>query len=265
MPHAVQYDIGSRADGREYRIFVAKPAAAPPPAGYPVVYALDANAVFGTLTEAMRVQGRRPERTGVVPAVIVGIGYRTEAPFDSARYYDYTLPAHASELPAKPDGGVWPEQGGADAFLRFLTEELKPAVESAMPIDTSRQTLFGHSLGGLFTLHALFAMPGSFRTYVAGSPSIHWNKRLLEEEERAFVSRLACRAADARLLIGVGELERGHKSGMYDNAKALSDRLAALSGLGLHTRFHEFEGEGHASVLPALVSRALRFASEGGG
>ncbi|KPV55942.1 enterobactin esterase [Paenibacillus sp. A3] len=263
LPRTEQRIMRSRAENREYRIFVAKPDVEPPPSGYPVIYLLDANSVFGTMAEAIRLQSRRPEKTGVAPAVIVGIGYDTEGPFSNARYYDFTMPVPAAELPKSPRGTEWPELGGANAFLNFIEEDLKPEIEREFSIDRGRQTIFGHSLGGLFVLHALFTRPGTFQTYVAGSPSIHWGKRILLEEERQFASRLEKEPSSLGVLLAVGEREKDHHSHMNDNAKELAGRLSALASRGVRVKFHEFEGEGHVSVLPVLISRALRFASEG--
>lgn len=264
IPGTEQRYLRSSAGGREYRISVAMPAASPPPDGFPVIYLLDANSVFGTMVEAMRVQGGRPEKTGGAPAVIVGIGYRTDAPFAASRYYDFTLPADDSELPVRPNGSPWPEHGGAESFLAFIEDELKPAVESEYPIDRSRRTLFGHSLGGLFVLHTLFTKPSAFRTYVAGSPSIHWNKAQLRREEEQFHSLLEREPFDAALMVAAGELENTHKSGMNRNAKELAERLSVLADRGLRVEFKEFEGEGHISVLPVLVNRAIRFGQRSG-
>ncbi|WP_423748908.1 alpha/beta hydrolase [Caldibacillus debilis] len=261
IPGTEQRVMYSRDGKREYRIFLAKPDGDPPPSGFPVIYLLDANAVFGTMVEAVRVQARRPEKTGVFPAVVVGIGYPTEMPFAPARFYDFTLPVPAAELPPGPDGAAWPELGGAEAFLAFIEEELKPEIESELPIDSGRRTLFGHSLGGLFALHVLFTRPAAFRTYIAGSPSIHWNERPLREAERQFVSRLERETLNIDLLLAAGELEKSHPSRINANARELAERLSPLAGCGLHVEFKEFEGEGHVSVLPALISRAVRFAS----
>jgi predicted alpha/beta superfamily hydrolase len=260
IPRTVEKIMCSRDGKREYRIMVAKPAAEPPPSGYPVVYLLDANSVFGTMEETVRVQGSRPEKTGVVPAVIVGIGYPTEAPFASARYYDFTMPSAVTEAPARPNGAAWPEQGGAESFLAFIEETVKPEIEREYTIDRGRQTIFGHSLGGLFVLQVLFTQPGLFQTYIAGSPSIHWNKRNLLEAERNFTARSDVDFGKIGLMVAIGELEKSHKSGIYDNAKELAERLSGLADRGLRLQFKSFEGEGHVSVLPALVSRAARFA-----
>lgn len=244
---------------REYQIFVSKPLEEPPPSGYPVIYLLDANSVFGTMVEAVRLQSRRPEKSGVVPAIIVGIGYATDEPFSSERYYDFTLPVAVNELPVRPDGSPWPSHGGAENFLKFIEEDLKPEIGKRYKVDNNSQTLFGHSLGGLFTLYVLFENPYAFQTYIAGSPSLHWNKRWFREEEGAFLSRLNQGNGDISLLLGVGELEGSHKSGMNENALELSKRLSMKDGR-VNVRFNEFEGEGHLSVLPPLINRALRLA-----
>ncbi|TYR81425.1 alpha/beta hydrolase [Priestia megaterium] len=246
--------------GQQYQIFISKPAAAPPFSGYPVVYLLDANSVFGTMVEAVRLQSNRSEKTGVVPAVIVGIGYPTDAPFSSSRYYDFTMPVPLKELPARPDGTPWPQHGGAEHFLTFIEEELKPGIEKRFKIDKSRETLFGHSLGGLFVLQTLFTKPALFQTYIAGSPSIHWNKTFFWEKEKQLDSQLNNQNLNVELFLGVGELEKSHKSRMNDHALELSRKLAALENTRLRVEFKEFEGEGHVSVLPPLINRALRFA-----
>lgn len=261
IPAAEQWIMTSSGEQRRYQIMVSRPTAPPPPSGYPVIYVLDANSVFGTMVEAVRLQSRRPDTTGVVPAVIVGIGYETREPFSPYRYYDFT-PVATSEYHKKPDGTPIPEQGGAAAFLQFIEEDLKPEIEQEFAIDTGKQTLFGHSLGGLFTLYVLFNRPEAFQCYIAGSPSIHWNWQYLEEAEKNFPVKLAQKPlmSGVRVLFGVGEFEKRHVSGNSERTRKMSDRLSAYTDRGVTTEFKEFEGEGHVSVLPVLISRALRFA-----
>ncbi|WP_166239818.1 alpha/beta hydrolase [Paenibacillus turpanensis] len=253
-----QWEMVSRAEGRTYQIFVAKPMAPMPPSGYPVLYLLDANSVFGTMTEAIRLQCRRPDKTGVTPAVIVGIGYPTEEPFSPNRFYDFT-PAPSTEYTRTPGGAPLPEQGGAAAFLQFIEEELKPEIEREFTIDKNRQSIFGHSLGGLFVLYTLFSKPDAFQSYIAGSPSLHWNKQLMLDAEREFTARLGQGAAHQKVLIAMGGLEASHVSGNYMLAKELSERLACCPNEGLKAEFIDFAGEGHVSVLPLLINRTLRF------
>ncbi|MUG43524.1 alpha/beta hydrolase [Paenibacillus woosongensis] len=259
IPRAAQWLMHSRVERRKYRIMVSAPSEPPPPSGYPVFYVLDANSVFGTIAETARLQGSCPHNTGVFPAVIVGIGYDTEDLFPAERYYDYT-PATSQDYRYRPDGTPLPKQGGAAAFLQFIEEELKPEIGANYAIDQGKQTLFGHSLGGLFTLYTLFTRPAAFACYIAGSPSFHWNKSLIGEAEEMFVNRLQQEALNVKVLLGAGELELNHISQNSKNAQRLAERLSMYASSGITARFKEFEGEGHVTVLPALISRALQFA-----
>ncbi len=224
IPGTEQQVIRSRINNREYRIFTAVPLEEPPPSGFPVIYLLDANALFGTMVEAVRIQSKRPEKTGVIPAVIIGIGYCGDDMFNPARHYDFTLPA--PELPANPTGCQWPEQGGAEKFLDFIEEELKPIVEKRIRIDSGRQTILGHSLGGLFVLHTLFTRPASFNTYIAGSPSIHWNKRIIVKEERNFILLSQKECFNINLMLTAAELEKKLPYFVNETVKELSNRLS---------------------------------------
>jgi len=273
-----QRDVNSRA-GRAYRIFVSRPLVPPPPLGYPVIYVLDGNATFGTITEAVAMQSARPSATQVAPAIVVGIGYRTQLPLDlERRTFDYTPDVDRSRLAARPDGSPWPLTGGANAFLDFIEHELKPMIAGEFPIDAKRQVLFGHSFGGLFTLYAFFTRPGGFQSYIAGSPSIWFGERAILGAEEKFVAGSQDELRNLRLMIAVGGLEQSlspeeqempggsprapwiEKNRMVDNAREMANRLQALRAPGLTVAYEEFAGENHVSVIPALISRALRFA-----
>ncbi|MBO9607274.1 MAG: alpha/beta hydrolase [Paenibacillaceae bacterium] len=262
IPRSVQFAMTAHGGaGREYRISVAYPAEAPPDEGYPAVYVLDAGAVFATAVETVRLQARRGDLSGVAPSVVVGVGYPTDQPFPPARYEDFTMPAPPEELPSLRDGRLWPPMGGADMFASFLVDELMPEMERRYPLDRARRKLVGHSLGGLFVLHMLFTRPEAFRTYVAGSPSIHWNRGVLRERERFFAARVRAERLEADVLLAAGELEDGHPSGMNANAREQAERLASLAPFGVRAEYREFAGEGHLSVLPVLLSHAARFGS----
>lgn len=259
LPRSEQYIMFSKNEHRKYKIFVSWPAEAPSNSGYPIIYTLDGNSVFSSITESVRLQSRRPDLTGIQPAVVVGIGYDTEAPFDPSRHYDYTLPAQNDELPPYPGEGTWPKQGGAEEFLSFIEDELKPQIANRFHVDQNRQILFGHSLGGLFVLNTLFSKPEAFQIYISGSPSISWNERLLLEKENIFFDKINEKQLNIKLLIGVGELEKNHPSLVNEKAKSLFNRLQALSNQGVKTDYTEFADEGHISVLLPLINKAVKY------
>jgi uncharacterized protein len=256
VPGAFQFDTVSRR-GNSYRIFIHEPPVAPPKDGFPVLYLLDGNANFTTAVATVAIQTRRPEATGVPASVIVGIGYPTEAPLDiERRKTDYT-----------PHSSAEREGGGAEFFSDFVETELKPVVEALVPIDRNRQALFGHSFGGLFTLWSLFTRPGSFQSYMAASPSIWWGDRTIITHEEAFVGEKAPFATPLRLLLTAGSLEGSPPmpgsactSTMAEEAAALASRLRARAARGLDVRFAELADETHVSIIPASISRSVRFA-----
>lgn len=249
--------VATKAGDREYSVLVSVPPGPPPANGWPVIYTLDGAGTFATMAAANTQQAGRTGMTGVVPAVVVGIAYPTANGWDNGRRQaDLTPP-------------------GAEEFHAFLETILKPEIERTLPIDRRRQALFGHSLSGLFVLHALFNHPGGFQRYVAASPSIWWNGGAILRDAERFVALPPEMRGDARLLLTVGEYEqtveptrsdiegteKQRQRRMVDNARDLSQRLQQA---GLDAGFVVFPQENHGSVIPAAISRAVRFAASGG-
>lgn len=257
IPWTKQLVMQAGGSGQTYRICLAVPPGEAPEGGFPVLYVLDANSVIGTVVEAVRLQGRSRDGQGS-PAVVVGLGYDEEVPFATARLTDYSLPMPVEELPPFSRGGEWPRQGGADDFLRFVLEEVRPMVESMATVNRERQAILGHSLGGLFVLHELYTRPDAFSTYLAGSPSIDWYKRLIFAEEQAFVTQLQPGGKRKHVLIGVGEEELTHPTRINEHARGVAERLGAFADCGLDVQFKQFARENHISVLPVFISRAVR-------
>lgn len=246
-----------KENGRTYEIYVSKPKQPAPPCGYPVIYVLDGNAYFYMFKDVVKIQSVRSEKTGVIPAIVVGIGYPSEDHFSSEdRIYDFTLPALPQALPRRLDGSVWSKTGGADEFLYFIEEELKPKVQERFQIDQTKQTIFGHSLGGLFSLYTLFTKTDAFQTYFICSPSIWWNNEAVLEKEGQFIETLQRIENEIGIFLIVEGIGKDH---MYRDAKALAERLIALECRKLRLEFHGAEEENHVSVVPTMLSRALRF------
>lgn len=281
IPGAVQFDIESRITGRSYRIFVQGDARPAPPTGYPVVYALDASISFATAASQIAL-GRN---AGWPPVVLVAIGYPEPAKTSLLRNRDLT--------PSQPDEATrgWLEPrfgpinaddyGGADAFHRFMVEELRPLIDRMYKVDPSNHALIGYSFGGLFVLHVMFNHPDAYRTFVAGSPSIWWNDREVLQGEAGFVAAIQQGRCVPRLLITSGEWEQSeaapdlppsdaerareianrNRHAMVENARALAARLGAVEGqAGYDVRYTLFVNETHLTAIPAATSRAIAFA-----
>lgn len=245
------------------RIDLLVPEGVPPAAGWPSVWLLDGAGCFGTCVEAMRRMSRRSDATGVVPHAIIGISAA-----DAAGDTDRARRQHLFTTPRVDRPGA----GGAEGFLRFLLEEVRPQVARRASLDPAGGTLWGHSLAGYFTLWALTHAPAAFRTYAAISPSVWWDRALLEDG----LARL--RADGQRALICIGEWEdalppwqarapgaahalaRRQERQMVAGARNIAGLLAGVLGQA-RVQFRLLPEEDHASVLSAAIPRMLRMAS----
>ena len=257
MPDTETWDMTSAA-GETYRIFVSRPSGPPPADGLPVLYVLDGNALFAGFAEARRIQQERTPAIG--QSIVVGIGYPTDKAYDTVRRTRDFTPALPTPRPITQPGMAPEAAGGNDRFLAFLLERVMPEIARRYRVDTSRQSLFGHSLGGLLALHALYTRPNAFQAVVAASPSLWWNDQGLLAEERAFATRLAAGKLPrppARLMVLVGENEQRYTN--YIDAIALAKRMEPLSAYGLRSRFAILDGEDHMTVPSRAVTTTLRF------
>ena len=277
-----QFDLASKISARTYRIFVFKPLFPAPPSGYPVIFVTDGNGMFPLAAAQMALMGLAGKG-----AIVVGVGYPTDDFMKPMmlRYRDLTPVTEDKTLfPTQPPLAEADQGGGSELFYRFITEELRPALAASYPIDAHRQTLFGHSLGGLFVLGVMFKHPESFKNYVASSPSIWWDKRSVLKDESGFLAKVKNPKHPIRVLICVGSKEQDPYSEvppgagnmslsevnkkiaeaqMVGSARDLAQRLArAGAKSGLVVRFQDFSAEDHLSVVPAAISRSLGFALE---
>jgi len=260
-----RYRLHSERIGETFQIDVALPAAAPEGA-LPVVYVMDSNTVFGIAAQAMRFlqSGDRAR-----PALLVGVGYcldgveRPRNAYGALRTRDLTpsldqgfLDLMAEAQNGQPFQATPRATGGADDFLNFLVDELRPFVAERYDIDHADQALVGSSLGGLFSLYAMLTRPGAFASYVANSAALWWDARMLFKLEEAFAQRRTDLCAD--LFLSVGGLEVQAPWSMVENFERFTNQLRQRAYPNLKLTTHLFENESHTSVIPAALSRGLR-------
>jgi uncharacterized protein len=275
--------------GRPYRILVSSPEGPEPAGGFPVLYVLDGDAWFGIAVEIARMR----EYETLAPALIVGVGYPSRTFFDAAgRTRDFTPPNFKSSDPDLEGAKV----GGAGEFLVFLNETLKPWVRANHRVNPANQTLFGHSLGGMFVLYAMFNAPESFASYLSASPPVLLSEKAVLKDETVFEHNAA--RTGARILITVGGFEPPHRSlnlesdyrryftahsevipgqsveeamqelfsggkksaprrDLIGEVRRLTERLV---NSGVRAQFVEFAGEEHMSAAVSALNRGIPFA-----
>ncbi len=250
---------------RRYRVVLALPKKAALAGGHSVIYLLDGNAALDALDERLLATLDAAD-----PPVIVAIAHDTDLRFDPvARAYDYTPPVAGNDAPVDERGRAG---GGAASFLDLIVGTIKPAVARHAQIDMRRQTLWGHSYGGLFVLYALLHSPDAFQLYVAASPSIWWQYGAILKDEADGRSRILALAPQRRpqltILLGSEEGRRRAQAspptGMRasvapDAAQQFAHRMAADR---LEVDFQIIEGLDHGPMLPASLLHALRLAAD---
>jgi hypothetical protein len=148
------FTIESRILGEEREIFVYLPRGCKESGEvYPVIYLLDGHSLHNVVSSFVQHYSGRDR---IPPLIVVSIA-------STDRMRDFTPTMRAGSRGGPPAGG------GADDFLAFLADELFTEVEARYPTRDYR-VLIGHSLGGLFTVHAMVARPELFRAYLTCSP-----------------------------------------------------------------------------------------------
>lgn len=270
---AVAFDLGGTHERMPWRITLYIPPGAVPADGWPVLYLLDGNAVTATAIDIERVQAPYPDATGIgTRFVVVGIGYPGDAPYDgSRRSWDYTPPPGRSYAPSKR-GGPAIRTGGADEFLRFVLDDLRPAIARRCTVDPSRQAVFGHSFGGLFVLYALSRAPTAFSHWIAASPSIYWEDAVVLGSI-ADLERAAPKGAHVLLLAGAYEEalapfqrdapdREARRTGLATTrtpelTREMTERLSRIPGVT--STFSLIPGRTHMTVLPEALNAAVAF------
>lgn len=279
LPLSHQLDFVSAINGRAYRIRVVLPFAPPPSAGYPVLYLTDGDYFIGSFGEAIRVRALGAEVEG---AVVVGIGYPDDFTTASYRRSLDLTPSAPDEGRRSADTAAFgkpAEYGGAADFAEIIATEIMPRVAALTSVDPTRAMLWGHSLGGLFVLHTLFTRPALFGTWLAQSPTIWWDDRILLKLGPAFTRAVTAQEIAPRLMIAMGGAEQSLPpfdlpddvrqrvserlafEAMVDGARDLGERLAALpGGPGYQARFLLSEGAAHMGAPFAALGAMIEFA-----
>ena len=150
---------------------------------YRVVYFLDgqnvfdaSRAPFGAEWQADETALRLSQKTPSLKLILVAIDNSKE------RMGEYTT--------VRDRVGDSLVGGQAEKYLNFITQELKPWIDSQFATDPKPEStaIAGSSLGGLFALHALFEQPQTFGNAIAMSPSLFWgNEAMLQSCKRSAI------------------------------------------------------------------------------
>lgn len=245
-PRVSHFAFGPRDD--QWRILVGLPDAPPPAQGYSAILALDGGRSFPHFWR------HRESGAPQAPVILFGIGYEGA----NRRWRDLTSRAMA---PVVPIAFYRPPPadrltGGRDAFLMMIADMLLPELGRRYPLDRSDMTIYGHSLGGLFVLHALFSRPRLFARYVAADPSVWWNAGESQREAQAFAGGVAAAGGliDPTIPVMIAQAGLARQDHPHDPTSL----VRILSRIrGLEVMYRPYPQESHGTLMKPSTADAL--------
>ncbi len=233
------------AAGRQYQLHIGLPDsyAKNPDRRYPVVYVTDGYWDFQKITA---IHGCLVYDKYAPEFITVGLGYAG----DNLDYGDM----RRWELSPAPYGDNGEASGHAADFLKTIETEIIPLIDREYRTDPSCRVLCGASMGGLFTLYAMYTRPDLFQGYVAATPAVGLGNDWLFGHEEAFAK--SGKPIKARLFVAVGGNESpGYAGGVL----RFNQRIAARKYQGLAYKFRIIEGERHAGMQLIAYTYGLQF------
>ena len=227
-------------------------------AKYPVLYLLDGDGHFFSVTGMIKQLSTTNGNTVTPEMIVIGIP-------NTDRTRDLT-PTHVNEMFG--DTTFAKTSGGGKNFLRFIEEELMPYVEKTYPA-SGYKTFVGHSFGGLTVIDALVDRPELFNNYVAIDPSLWWdNQELLKRAKNVLTNN---NYKGKSLYVGIAntmheemnfmEVEKDtseateHIRSILEFAKAAE----SLEDNGLNFKWKYYDNDSHGSVPLITEYDALRY------
>ena len=222
---------------------------------YPVLYLLDGDANFHSLTGMLQFLSKGPYAQ-LPEMIVVGI-------LNTDRTRDLT-PTYASVKSMNGINASFESSGGAAGFIRFLENEMIPFIDSSYRTADYR-ILTGHSFGGLAAVNMLLYHPGMFQSYLAIDPSLWWdNEYLLRKADSLFQDNN--RFKGRQLFMSLAFKEHSDIDTTTDQERAIrafAAKLKANAPAGLRWDFAYYESEDHGSVPLRSELEGLRFLFKG--
>ena len=243
-------EVHSKITNQDYELIVNIPYSYKqnPAKHYPVVYFCDGFYDFPLLSE---IYGDEIFDKTIGECFLVGFSYKGKnLDYGKLRMYDY------SPTYMKQDNRT----GGAPEFLNVIEKEFIPFIESTYRIDTTFRVLGGSSMGGLFTLYAMFTKPALFIAYISISPAAGWDNDWLFRVEETFHQHRS--EFPVSLYMTGAEKEFADRPAFLESIKSLGAVIQKRHYKNFRFEFRVLDDAYHAGSKPEGYTRGLKFVFE---
>jgi predicted alpha/beta superfamily hydrolase len=211
---------------------------------YPVLYMTDGGTNVNEIGSTIDFLA---DTNFMPPMIVVGIT-------NTDRVRDLT-PTRASVKHSDGTVEAFPTSGGADKFLDFIQTELFPEVEKHYPTQPYR-IITGHSLGGLFAIHAMIARPALFNACIASSPSLWWDDDHTVHEAQEFLAKQ--KEFKKTLFFSLGDEDGDMNEAFEQMQKTVSSNH--LAGFVAESARYREENHGSTELVTHYAALRLIFA-----
>lgn len=224
------------------------------PQHFPVLFVLDGNLHFHSLSGLIQILGAGINQTYTIPEMIVVAIPNTNRVRD-------LIPTHSRIGVDGKEYDFYEQSGGTDTFLQFLTNELAPKIDSTYRT-TPYRILIGQSFGGIAVIHALLKTPAFFNAYVSIDPSLWWDNGVLVKQAREHFGKTDMRGK-CLFLAQANFLPSWSKTiSPFEAIKEFAGVLETYSSSGLKWKYKFYPDDDHSSVALVGEYDALRFIFE---
>jgi len=212
---------------------------------------------YGVFVTLPRGYEDNPDR--IYPTLYIIDGHQyfvfTGQPYGSLIWGNMVKEHIAVSVAYTPEGGnnrstdFQTSERAAD-FVRFFQKELIPFVEGNYRTSKEDRTLFGHSLGGQFTLYTLFTATDSFDNYIASAPAVN-------DDIFAFEAKYASTHDDLPVNFYLATGENDH---LAINARKFVSQFEQRGYPDLKFDYLLTDNGNHGTIQPTAYIEGLRFA-----
>ena len=201
---------------------------------YPLLYLLDGGAHLQHASAAVDYLSNR----GIIPDIIVVAIHNID------RNRDFS-PVHVDDVPTS---------GGAEKFLKFLSNELLPHLDASYRT-AGFNILLGHSFGGTFIGYTLLTKPKLFDAFLAVSPYLMYADKLVVDMAS---EQLKPFKKDKYFYMTVGNEER-----YFETLEEYASIMKEKAGESVKFKYVKMMDEDHATTPYLTLFSGLKFIFSG--
>lgn len=254
---AEAYTINSKINQKVYNLAVSLPHNYDKAKKYPTYYILDGFYAFPIIAESHKMMGGWKSSNQIEDVIIVSITGNETNGYEwlCQRWPDYTFTQSIQWDTVGTKDWFSPTpliSGKGDAFLEVIRKEIIPLIDKNYSTNQERG-ISGHSLSGLYVANLLFKANDIFSKFgISSSGALGYNNndiRLIEKEYSKTHDSLK-----AKVFLSYASLEEKEEINDLYEFEALLKKYQ-----GVETNLIIFDDETHVSMIPAMISKYLRY------